>query len=344
MQEFDLFDPGDRLDIPDNMPSASPVRDKVVVRFPGRIHISPIDCNRFGFGHPGGGGVGFSVNLDNWLEATIATRTEVECLPEQQALMLHWARLMMKILGFDGGVSLKLRLCSEMDQHSGLGSSVAVAAACLSAINWLFGEPYTKTQLRDVLTRNFVEQCRDRVTRGLETGVGSHLVLNGGFCAVGDGTVLLSSAHELDGYPVMLIRPKVSRHNEDDPECLEMLKRSLRLDESYRYIRAYRIIMDLLPALHRKDLQAIGEVIWEFQFSGTHLSMFQGYHDGGVEIIRIMTLLRQSGAKIVGMSSVGPSIYAISENLDSAIQAANEANLSHTITQIDSFGITFLDE
>ena len=344
MQEFDLFDPGERLNIPGNLASARPVIDGINISFPGRIHVSPIDCNRFGFGQPGGGGVGFAVSLDNRLEIKIAPQTIVEGAPGQEPVMLHWARLMLKILGYDRGLSLKMRLCPEMGQHSGLGSSVAVAAACLSGINKLFGEPYTKIQLRDLLTLNFVEQCRGRVTRGLETGVGSHVLLNGGFCAVGDNTVLLSSSHELDAHSVLLVFPKVTRLHQDDPECLEMLKRSLRLDESYRYIRAYRVIMDLWPALQRKDLRGLGEVIWEFQFSGTHLSMFQGYDDGGVEIIRTMTLLRKSGAQIVGMSSVGPTIYAISDNLDCVLQAARTAGLHHSITRIDPFGTALVDE
>ena len=139
------------------------------------------------------------------------------------------------------------------------------------------------------------------------------------------------------------MRPKVSRPHEDDPESLEMLKRSLRLDESYRYVRAYRIIMDLLPALHRRDLRAVGEVVWEFQFSGTHQSMIQGYNDGGVEIIRTMTFLRRSGAQIVGMSSVGPTVYAISEDLECVIQDARSAGLQYTISQVEPSGVSFVD-
>lgn len=338
MQEFELFNPGEKLVVQDNLSSIIPIREEIIVRFPGRIHMSPIDCNRFGFGQPGGGGVGFAVRLNNKLEVKIATQITVEGPERQKAVLLHWSRLMMKTLSFSGGVSLSLTLCSEMDRHSGLGSSVAIAAACLSAINKLFGEPYTKIQLRDMITNNFVEQCRGKVTRGLETGVGSYLVLNGGFCAIGDDTVLLSSSHKLDGYPVLLVFPKVSRPHENDPESLEMFNRSLRLDESYRYVRAYRIMMDMLPALNQGDLRAIGDVVWEFQFSGTHQSMIQGYNDGGVEIIRTMTILRQSGADIVGMSSVGPTVYAISENLEHVIQTAKDEGFQYTISQVEPLG------
>ena len=86
-----------------------------------------------------------------------------------------------------------------------------------------------------------------------------------------------------------------------------MVQQSFRLDESYRYIRAYRLIMDLLPAL-LECCGAHGDAVWEFRFSGTH-SMLQGYEDGGVEIIRTMTFLRRSGAQIVGMwDRVEPTI------------------------------------
>ena len=107
-QEFDLFDPGDRLVVPDDPRPATPVHDRAVVRFPGRIHMSPVDCNRFGFGRPGGGGIGFAVSLDNSIEARIALETTAEGPSGQHAVLLHWALLMREMLRFDGGLHLSL--------------------------------------------------------------------------------------------------------------------------------------------------------------------------------------------------------------------------------------------
>jgi len=343
MNDFDLFEPGTNLIMPIAARKAYPHQSSVNIKVPGRIHISPIDCNRFAFGNPGGGGLGFALTLDNTFSASLTTFDGLEALESHRPLMAHWIALMKELLMYDGGITLTSHISPHMRQHSGLGSSITIAAACTQAINLMFGEPFSLQELRKIIAYNFVESCQGKLARGLETGVGSQVVLYGGFCIIGDKTACLYSTHLLDTLPVLLIFPNVKRPNMDQPESIDMLSRSLDLDASYRYVRAYRTIMDIAPAVEERNLSAIGQVVWDFQFSGTHQSMIQAYDDGGVRIIEIMTRIKKAGAKIIGMSSVGPTVYAVSEDVNSLIIEAERIAEPFLSTQIDNQGITVLN-
>ena len=338
-----LFDPGDELILTISGEGKHPEYDGVTIGFPGRVHITPVDCNRFDFGKPGGGGLGFAIDLENSLDIVVSDSDEVDAEPLQEPLIHHYVLLMRKVLGFTFGLRIKCSMADVMQLHSGLGSSIALACGCVQGINVLCGAPLSHEEVRRLIGDNFAEVCQGRLSRGLETGVGSAVILRGGLAFVGDEIVTLYSSRNLDGIPVVLVRPGAPRPDSDQPESLDMLNRSLLLDASYRYVRAYRIVMDIIPALTRGDLKALGDVIWDFQFSGTHLSMVQGRFDLGLELLRIMMLLRRAGTPIVGMSSVGPTIYAVSKDPAPVIDLVTSEGITHILTKVSSKGTRIIE-
>jgi len=341
MTDMELFKPGEKLVFSPSVEPTEPRFRTLCLEFPGRIHITPIDCNRFDFGKPGGGGVGFAVSLDNTLRVELSNEDTIEADSLHEPLIRHYRTLIKLLFNYSGGLSIRLRLADVMRQHSGLGSSAAIATACTQGINMLFGSPLRQEDVRKLVSENFVEVCGDALTRGLETGVAPFVVLNGGLAVMGDEVVAVYSTPALNDMPVVLVSPHAPRPESDRPESLDMLRRSLVLDASYRYTRAYGVLMDFVPAIARGDLRAAGDVVWDFQFGGTHLSMVQARYDGGLELIRVMTLLRQSGGIIVGMSSVGPTLYAVSEDPSNVIDAVSDAGLSYLLTQVSSKGIEY---
>ena len=48
------------------------------IRAPARIHLSVLDMNRFSPGTPGGGGIGFALQLYHEAEVSAAEKTEIE--------------------------------------------------------------------------------------------------------------------------------------------------------------------------------------------------------------------------------------------------------------------------
>jgi beta-ribofuranosylaminobenzene 5'-phosphate synthase len=339
MDQSNLFDPGENLVRVVPQRKATPVRESVTVKFPARIHISPIDCNRFAFGMPGGGGVGFAVEMENWLTVSVAEKDSIACTQRHKPLLAHWLDVARDCFAYQGGLSVSVTTSEAMGQHSGLGSSAVLAVGCLQAVNLLFGEPLSQNDVRRTIAHNFVEECYGRLARGLETGVGTYAVLYGGLCIIGDRIAPVYHSRTLDGYPVLLVQPDISRPDLDKPESAEMLKRSFELDASYRYVRAYRTIMDIVPYLYEGNIEGFGKVVWDFQFSGTHISMIQSYDRGGVDLWKIMTMLREAGAEVVGMSSVGPTIFALAKDLSPLVSMASSAGLKQIVTAVAPAGV-----
>jgi predicted sugar kinase len=339
MPHPDLFSPGEYIDDLGLSRTCKSAHEVVCLTFPSRIHVTPIDCNRFAFGVPGGGGVGFAIEMENYLRLHLCKTDSVDALPQHIPVLEHYVALAKKVFAYDGGIGLECRTADVLTRHSGLGSNVGLACACMQGINVMFGETLSIREIRRLIAKNFVEECEGRLSRGLETGVGTQVILAGGACVVGDRTALLYEGHCLDGLSVVLLFPEAPRPDLDKPESLEMLRRSVFLDESYRYVRAYRIVMELVPAMECGDLARIGDVVWDFQFSGTHLSMIQSCFDGGLEIYRTLIALRAAGVEVVGMSSVGPCVYAIGTDADSAVSTAEELGIAYVATSVAARGV-----
>lgn len=312
--ETELFEPGTRVALPYEPRAYEPKRDSARVIFPGRIHMTPIDCNRFDFGHPGGGGYGFAVKLDNCVTATTDEMSSIEADAIQVPLVKHYASIMRQLFRYDGGLSIRVSLDPRMRQHFGLGSSAVLGCALVWAVNDLFGMPLSRDQCRGLVTRNFAEACRGQLARGLDTGVGTYVALHGGFVVVGGEANVVYADQIPDNCRVVLVDCKARRPHLDTPESADMLDWSRKLDAYYRYFKAYTILMDVIPALQQWDFPRLDKANWEFQFSGTHLSMLHGYEDGGVRLTSALHLLHNLGEGVVGMSSVGPAIYALTTN------------------------------
>lgn len=314
MTTFTTFKPGNNIDTLGLVREAKRNLSGISLLFPSRIHMTPIDCNRFGFGKPGGGGVGFAIDLQNKLDISISSETKIISNSEKhQPLLIHYSKLMQVLLKTDLVFQFTLNLDSMMTQHFGLGSSICVACATVFGINQIFGSPLSIDEMRRLVAYNFVEEYKSAVTRGLETGVGSSVVLRGGISVVGNEIVEVFHRNFPEEYSIILIDPKTTRPKSDQPESEDMLERTFFLDSSYRYTKAYDLLMDIIPALYSSNFKKLGTYFWDIQYSGTHLSMIQSYECYGRKIYEVLGFMKKNGAEICGLSSVGPLIYAICE-------------------------------
>lgn len=335
---FELFDPGDNIETPVIIGGCKPAMTRTSVIFPGRIHMTPIDCNRFDFGIPGGGGYGFAIDMPNRVDVAVAAQDSVDGPEQQTALALHFVQVMRRALGCDVPLHIAVQLDPRMGQHFGLGSSAVLSCGLVWAINTLFGEPLTRQQCRDIVTANFVEGCQGRLARGLDTGVGTYVALHGGLVVVGDSACVAFATPVPEQFKVVVVDCGARRPDTDVPESMEMLQRSRELDSYYRYYMCYSILMDILPALHAGDWKRFGKLNWEFQFAGTHLSMLQGYYDQGIGLMTAMRDLRDAGAAVVGMSSVGPALYALTDDAQPIVDACQQRGYTCWVTQASNTG------
>jgi len=116
------------------------------------------------------------------------------------------------------------------------------------------------------------------------------------------------------------------------------MNRARNLDYQDRELKAYLMLMDLIPALERGDLKKIGDTIWEIEFRGSKRAEVEHH---GFEIYRYMSILREAGLEFVGMSSVGPSIAIVTEHSrDEVAKIIEPVGLEIAVeTRVDNEGL-----
>ena len=309
---------------------------KVKVVAPGRIHLTVLDMNRFAPNRPGGGGVGFALQ--------IYCSAEVECTPSdlsidysREPIIRHFVEVFRKTVRYRGGFSIKIQ--DHQRKHVGLGSTGSVLLALGHALNVAVGSPLNSEEIRLLLGNNYVEETEDgRITLGFETGVGPAAATYGGMVITGDELALVYRHAFARDKNVFVIIPPTMVSSAGRTEFDLLMNRARNLDYHDRELKAYLLLMDLVPALERNDLKKIGDVIWEIEFRGSKRAEVEHH---GFEIYRNMSLLRENGLEFVGMSSVGPSIAIVTERTRKEIMKLIEP-LGLTVaieTKVDNEGL-----
>ncbi len=116
------------------------------------------------------------------------------------------------------------------------------------------------------------------------------------------------------------------------------MNRARNLDYQDRELKAYLLLMDLIPALEKGDLKKTGDIIWEIEFRGSKRAEVEHH---SFKIYQYMSLLRANGLEFVGMSSVGPSIAIVTDRtLEEIEELIRPMGLEVTIaTKVDNLGI-----
>ncbi len=270
--------------------------------------------NRFAPNRPGGGGVGFALQ--------IYCTAEVECIPSgleidysREPIIRHFALVFKKIVGYNRGFRIKVR--DHQKKHVGLGSTGSVMLSLAHAMNTALGSPLNSEQIRLILGNNYIEETEDgRVTLGFETGVGPAAATYGGMVITGDGLALAYRHKFAEEKNVFIIIPTTDVSSAGKSEFDLLMNRARNLDYQDRELKAYLLLMDLIPALERNDLKKIGDIIWEIEFRGSKRAEVEHH---SFKIYHYMSQLRESGLEFVGMSSVGPSIAVVTEKNEKEI-------------------------
>ncbi len=308
----------------------------VKVTAPARIHLSVLDMNRFAPGRPGGGGIGFAVQ--------IYCTAEVECISngleidyERKPILQHLAQVFSHTVGYTGGFRIRAR--DHQYKHVGLGSTSTIMIATIMALNHALGSPLDTDQLRLLLGNNFVEEVSEElIAYGFETGVGPAVSVHGGMAIMGDELSLAYQHTFAEGKDVYVLIPPSEISSAGTQEFELLMNRARDLDYRDRDLKAYMFLMDLVPALERQDLNQIGDIVWEIEFRGSKRAEVEHH---GFGIYRYMNLLREAGLEFVGMSSVGPSIAVITEKTETEIRAImKKLGLTMAIhTRVDNRGL-----
>lgn len=338
--DFTSFHPGEHIytDIP-VVKSPVPQKGSFNVTVPSRIHLTVLDMNRFSPGKPGGGGIGFALQI--YSNATVSCTSGKTVIDSSRALLIeHLVAAFKAITGYTGGFDI--RTGAHGKEHVGLGSTCTIASAVVSAMNEALGRPLTYTNIRRLIGHNYVEETNEPglLAFGFETGVGAATSIYGGMNVLGDQLTHVYQHSFAEDKNVFIITPNI--HPEDDNSGLEefslLMTRARTLDYRDRELKAYMIMMDMIPAIEKGDLKKMGDIMWEIEFRGSKRAEVQ--HHTFI-IYQYMNALRQAGLEFVAMSSVGPSICVVTEKTEEEMKPILDViglEIS-MITKVDNTGI-----
>lgn len=290
---------------------AAPRHERLRVTAPARLHFCVWDFAKLKRGAAGGGGLGISCSAYETI-VEIQHKGRGSSSTRAPATARHLTKLFAGLVGYDAD-RLSISVVTRVPfAHSGLGSNVSLNVAVLWGLNKLFGEPFSIDEIADILMRNYVESDDDRrVFRGLDTGVGETCLLRGGLAwmdADGGATGIR------DGGPLYAV-VACGR-----PEALEISAAPLILDAEYK--RLYS--RSLLPLLSRKlkpaflagDMPRFWKLVWDLNRKWSLKIARRFYRE---DVITAFTeMVRDGGGLYAGLSSEGPSMFAVVRSRDEA--------------------------
>ncbi|MDV0443456.1 GHMP kinase [Methanorbis rubei] len=339
--EFSSFYPGECLHTGNVTVAKEPylTGDTIIARAPARIHLSVLDMNRFSPGTPGGGGLGFALQI--YSEATVSCTDQDVIIDSPRRLLIeHLVAAFKAVTGYTGGFAIKTT--DQGREHVGLGSTCTIATAVVSAMNEAVGCPLSLEDVRMVIGHNYVEETEEegKVAFGFETGVGSAASIFGGMTFVGDRLTRVYNHPFAEDKNVFVLIPRI--HAEDEnaghEEFTLLMNRARTLDYRDRELKAYMLMMDMIPSLARSNLKKMGDIMWEIEFRGSKRAEVQ-YHT--FVLYSHMNALRNAGLEFVAMSSVGPSICVVTEKTAADMQSiVSQLGLEIAVeTKVDNTGL-----
>jgi beta-ribofuranosylaminobenzene 5'-phosphate synthase len=302
---------------------------RVVVQTPSRLHLTLIDM------HGGSGRVdgGVGITLDEpgiLLEISANPELEVNgCDSVTRERIMDTARRVLGGLRIGGSVSVTVR--ENVPSHIGLGSGSQVMLATARGIAEVYGRSVP------------VKDLAFLTGRGGTSGIGTAAFELGGFII--DGGHAFGQGREKDVFKPSSASagvhppPVIVRHEfPSDWRILLAIPRipagasgtkekdifrchcPVPVDEVREL--CHEILMRLLPGIVERDLDLFGSSVNAIQglgFKKVELGLQPG------EIRALLETVRSAGAAGAGMSSFGPTIYAIGDTDMKAIQRAAQA-------------------
>ena len=114
--------------------------------------------------------------------------------------------------------------------------------------------------------------------------------------------------------------------------------------------KAQIVLFDMLPAMIRGDLVKIGDALFDLCYLGSKRAECEQHGDFGTPIYKYINAFRKIGVEITGMSSVGPTVFALTQKADvydrvlSYLKSMNIAESRIIETEVDNLGGTITED
>ena len=286
---------------------------EVRITTPSRMHFSLIDLN----GQLGriDGGFGLAINEPNF---QIVAEPSTEIQVESNAYIERASEILTRLQKSFQFPGIKLKLISEIPMHSGFGSGTQLSLGIASAVNTLYN-----------MNLNVLELA-NAVGRGGTSGIGVAAFETGGFIVDGghrypeQKTSFLPSAaadnispppilfrHTFPEWQLLLVLPNCSRIYGD--EELDLFRTLCPQPASIAPKLSHILLLQILPAILENDMYSFGKALNEIQTFGWKKVEIDAQ---SAELQQTLDFLQNNGALGAGVSSWGPAICAVSENIE----------------------------
>ncbi len=221
--------------------------------------------------------------------------------------------------------SLEISIAGNLRPHAGFGSGTAVTLACLEALHILNGSEITPSQLVAASGR------------GGTSGVGIHSYFSGGYVfdlgrKVDGGP--FSPSHLNGRKPAPLLLDQGPMPNWKFGVCMpagiahktqaeerDFFERTCPLPADKVYETVYHTLFGLYAALREADRAAFCAALKAVQNCAWKLAERREY---GEALSELEQAIYAAGADAVGMSSLGPSLFFLADDVNSVVSKMRE--------------------
>lgn len=295
------------------------VMKRIVCQFPARLHFGLLDMN----GSLGrvDGGIGLAIEQPaTVLEAIHASRIQVPASldPPLQERLQWGLEAVCRHLQLPG---VEIRVLQRPMPHSGFGSATQLLVGAAKAVSLLAQHPLPAPELARLMGR------------GGTSGIGTAAIDGGGFILDGghafqrgplskQGFVPSGAAQASVPPPVLMQVPfprewqilicRVQGLDISGKREVDLFARECPVPDSDVACMSRILLAQILPALAERDLAQFCTGLEDYQRHGFKTAEIRTQAD---TVRACMAFLRQAGGQGVGMSSWGPVVYAIGQDL-----------------------------
>ncbi|MFA6372746.1 MAG: beta-ribofuranosylaminobenzene 5'-phosphate synthase [Methanothrix sp.] len=295
---------------------------RVLIQTPSRLHLTLTDLT--GSSGRVDGGVGVTLDEPNILLEAVRCE-DLVAVGENANRALDAARAVQKHLGL-GGARLSIR--SGYRTHAGLGSGTQIGIAAGKAMCELYNQ---QLSVREIA----------RITRrGGTSGIGTAAFETGGFLIDGGhsygpgkdkmsfspsaacGGVRPASVTMRHDFPrdwkIILALPDIAAGAHGKME-VDIFRDYCPLPIAEVHELCYQILVRMVPSLVEENLDDFGAAVNRVQEIGFKKIEVMMQHP---VVHRLMAYMREAGAACAGLSSFGPTVYAITDTQGQDIEAS----------------------
>lgn len=304
----------------------NPIYDAAVhYKSPSRVNFCILDFTEMrpnlNGQHCNSGSIGFGIGLYSEVKIRLLHEPKIIFKNDNNAALIkHFLIIIKKITDYKGGFEIETKPASY--QHVGLGNTASLSCAVVNAANIALGHPFTDREIVKIEAFNYVEEGKDgKLFGGQSTGMSGWVALKGGFIITTAEAELVAREPIPDNYKVVVGLPPLENKGvaESDIE-IPILERFYFHDRINSAKICHWTLMKMIPALKVGDFKQVGILAWEMLVAGTKgVPAILAF--GSIKPLACLLQLKQAGAELAFMSSVGPGLIAlVDEKKENAIK------------------------